>query len=145
MINGSPYDEKNFNPNIWLKGVAVEWGVPAKDLMVLAFTNEPFVKGTPAHWQQAKWFKHQYDKYGHKDMHLRRLHYRMVNAGEAVLLWDGSPYENDKKSWQKLVEAFGPARILGLVDAYDFTENRVKDPRHEGMSVFGTRKKPVSR
>jgi hypothetical protein len=92
---GTPYDEE-FNPNIWLKELADEVGVPAKDLHVLAAHRDPFNKGTKGDWKKAKWFKKMYDRYGYDQMHLRRLHYRMVNAKEPVLSWDDSLYENDQ-------------------------------------------------
>src|SRR5215207_1272400 len=133
----NPYDPEVFNPNIWLKDMAENLGVAARRLLVLAPQNDPFNRGTAADWERAKWFKDVYRRYGHKDMHLRRLHYRIANSGDTVLLWDGvAQYRNDKYSWQKLNEAFTPARVLRLVDAYDFTENRVKNPRYEGMRVY---------
>src|SRR5215207_2467267 len=131
--NSSPYDEEEFNPNIWLKEKASELGVPAKNLHVLAAHRDPFNKGTKGDWVKGKWFKEMHDRFGYDQMHLRRLHYRMVNAEEAVYSWDGSLYENDQKHWGHLGEAFITARILGLVDAGGFVDRRVQASRIDGM------------
>jgi hypothetical protein len=78
-----------------------------------------------------------HDRFGYDQMHLRRLHYRMVNAAEAVYSWDGSLYENDQKHWGQLGEAFITARILGLVDASGFVDRRVQASRIDGMTAYG--------
>jgi hypothetical protein len=131
----NPYDPDKFNPNLWLKQEAEDLALPAKGLLALSPARDPFNKGTKAHWMQAEWFATVYQRYGQRDMHLRRLHYRMVNAAEQVFLWDGTPYENDRRCWSKLNDAFACARILRTVDAFDFSENRVKDPRVDSIRV----------
>jgi len=136
---GSPYNLEDFNPNLWLKELAAELGVPAKKLLAMAPQRDPFNKGTPADWATAWWFREMNARFGYEGIHLRRLHYRVSNLGEGrVLLWDGvTPYENNSYCWNKIQEAFTAARILGLVDAEAFVERRVKASRVDSFGVNG--------
>ena len=135
--NGSPYDPKEFNPNIWLKSRAAELGLKTKQLLAMAPQRDPFNFGTETDWVMARWFKGMHNRFGYPGIHLRRLHYRISNLGGGeVTLWDGcTPYENEKHHWSKLQEAFTAARILSLVDSEEFVERRVKASRVDSMSV----------
>jgi hypothetical protein len=129
---------EDFNPNVWLKTQAAELGIPAKKLLAMDVKRDPFNKGTETDWDMAEWFKKMYDRFGYPGIHLRRLHYRIANLGEGILLWDGeTPYENERYHWGKISEAFIAARILGAVDSEDFVERRVKEQRVDSMSAGG--------
>jgi len=55
--NGSPYNPKEFNPNIWLKSRAAELGLKTKQLLAMAPQRDPFNFGTQTDWIMARWFK----------------------------------------------------------------------------------------
>lgn len=103
----------------------------AKHLYVLAPDNDPFVKGTPAHWRDAEWFAGLWRDFGYtRGVHLRRVHYRMVTDPhpERYALPTGEPYLNTKGCWRSLCGAGTAARILGLVDVEAFADRRNPDP-----------------
>jgi hypothetical protein len=120
--------DRNLNPNAWLKRLKGELGIKAAHrLLAMAGTNDPFNKGTEGDFVKAEWFAGVYEKFGYHGIHLRRLHYRMAHSDETLTLWDGdTEYLNIERHWEKLQEASIAARILHVVDAYDFTEKRNK-------------------
>jgi hypothetical protein len=122
------YDTEIFTPNHWLKKLKQELGLRAKErLFAMSENNDPFNKGTKGDFQKAEWFRDVYEKFGYHGIHLRRLHYRVVHSDETVFMWDGqTEYLNTERCWDKLVEASTTARILRVVDAYDFSERRNK-------------------
>jgi hypothetical protein len=63
---GSPYNLEDFNPNLWLKELAAELGVPAKKLLAMAPQRDPFNKGTPADWATAWWFREMNARFGYE-------------------------------------------------------------------------------
>jgi hypothetical protein len=99
----------------------------AHRLLAMSDTKDPFNKGTEGDFEKAAWFAGVYEKFGYRGIHLRRLHYRMVHSEETLTLWDGqTEYLNADLHWGKLQEASATARILRVVDAHDFTEQRNK-------------------
>ena len=116
------------NPNAWLKRMKRELGLKAAHkLLAMAASNDPFNKGTAGDFEKAKWFARVKAQFGYPGIHLRRLHYRMIHSEQTLTLWDDeTEYLNIERHWEKLQEASIAARILGLVDAQDFTERRNK-------------------
>jgi hypothetical protein len=122
------YFDREDNPNSWLKRLKRELGIRAAHrLLAMSSSNDPFNKGTEGDFQKAQWFASVYEKFGYHGIHLRRLHYRMVHSDKTLTLWDGqTEYLNIERHWEKLQEASTTARILRVVNAYDFTEKRNK-------------------
>jgi hypothetical protein len=97
------------------------------DLLALSRANDPFFKGTPAHWRDARWFAGLWEHFGFNGgVHLRRVHYRAMTEGYPKL--DGTPYANTDQDWSYLTSAGTAARILGLVDAEAFVDRRNQPP-----------------
>jgi hypothetical protein len=118
--------ESRPNPNIWLAEYAQDFGVPKKELLVLAANNDPFNCGTPAQVEAAKWFAVIYERVGYRGIHLRRLHYRAYDAGVPNL--EGETYPNTEPQWTALQNASRYARYLGRVNPEDFIDNRAPAP-----------------
>lgn len=116
------------NPNAWLKRMKRELGLKAAHkLLAMAASNDPFNKGTAGDFEKAEWFARVKAQFGYPGIYLRRLHYRMIHSEQTLTLWDDeTEYLNIERHWEKLQEASIAARILGLVDAHDFTEKRNK-------------------
>jgi hypothetical protein len=96
-------------------------------LIVLQPNNDPFYKGTDAHWRDARWFTEIWDRFGYANgVHLRRVHYQVLSEG--LEFADGTPYENTENMWSRLCGAGAAARILGLVDVEAFDDRRNPDP-----------------
>jgi len=107
----------------FLKELQNRLGVTKReDLLVLSTNTDPFAMGTKTHYERARWFADVFEKFGHPGLHVRGVHYNIV--GNPLLFWDGTPYENHKDSWKRLVEASRYARILGLVDPDIFEDKR---------------------
>ena len=97
------------------------------DLLVLSRPNDPFFKGTPAHWRDARWFAGLWEHFGFAmGVHLRRVHYRAMTESYPKL--DGTGYANTDQDWSYLTSAGTAARILGLVDAEVFVDRRNQPP-----------------
>jgi hypothetical protein len=97
------------------------------DLLVLSRQNDPFFKGTPAHWRDARWFAALWEHFEFdRGVHLRRVHYRAMTVGYPKL--DGAPYANTEQDWKYLQAAGTAARILGLVDPEAFVDRRNTPP-----------------
>jgi hypothetical protein len=102
-------------------------GNSAGELIVLGPGNDPFYKGTPAHWRDAEWFAATWTQFGYTNgIHLRRVHYQILSNELAFA--DGTPYENTENWWARLCGAGAAARILGLVDVETFVDRRNPDP-----------------
>jgi hypothetical protein len=98
----------------------------ANSILVLSANNDPFYKGTPAHWTDAEWFRALWDAFGYTTgVHLRRSHYQVLSTEQQ--LPNGTPYENTEQHWSRLCTSGSAARILGLVDVEAF-EDRRNDP-----------------
>jgi hypothetical protein len=99
----------------------------ANSIQVLSPNNDPFYKGTPAHWQEAEWFRDLFEQYGvDRGLHLRRLHYWAASTGQQFP--SDVPYENIPEHWPRLAVAGASARILGLVDVEAFDDRRNAAP-----------------
>jgi hypothetical protein len=102
-------------------------GNSAGELIVLAPGNDPFYKGTPAHYRDAEWFAGVWEQFGYSyGVHLRRVHYQILS--NELEFADGTPYENTENYWSRLCSAGAAARILGLVDVEAFDDRRNPDP-----------------
>ncbi len=116
-------------PYARLAAMAKELGCPVRDLLVLAPVNDPFYMGSPAQRRQAEWFADLWERYGYTSgVHLRRIHYRLVNDDPPARLHDGTLYLNDNKCWGKLCTAAKYARYLKLVAFDDFVDRRNPAP-----------------
>lgn len=106
-----------------------ELGVSRVDqVTVLAPNNDPFYKGSPAHWRDARWFADLWERFGYsRGVHLRRVHYQVLSNELASP--DGTPYENTEGDWTRLCMAGAAARILGLVDPEAFEDRRNEPAR----------------
>jgi len=98
------------------------------DLIVLSAQKDPYYIGTPTQIAQAEWFASDAVFGESTGVHLRRLHYRLVSRGDEAVRDDGSPYENDRNSWQYLNAASRYARYLGKVDPEDIVDKRNPTP-----------------
>src|SRR5215217_7220615 len=102
-------------------------GNSAAKLIVLAPDNDPFYKGTTAHYRDAEWFTGIWEQFGYRSgVHLRRVHYQILS--NELKFADGTPYENTENYWGRLCGASAAARILGLVDVEAFDDRRNPDP-----------------
>jgi len=98
-----------------IKELAKERKCSVKDLLALSPNRDPFYAGGKSSREKAEWFATIWKQEGFKKgAHLRRVHYRLVSK-EGSTKPDGTPYENDQKSWDYLLAAACQARYLGLV------------------------------
>jgi hypothetical protein len=111
-------------PDGW-RALADLLGVGRADtLLVMSRNYDPYFKGTPAHWRNARWFAELWERFGFSDgVHLRRMHYRIVSTPDPRTA-AGEPYENTEKHFHDLCVAGSEARILGLVDPEHFEDRR---------------------
>jgi hypothetical protein len=101
---------------------------PAHSLIVLADIHDPFYINPRRH-AGALWFARTWAFLDPPDgVHLRRLHYRLVVAGEPPLNLNGLPYENTERDWDDLSKASVDARALDLIPADKFTDRRAGEP-----------------
>ena len=114
-----------------IKRLAIERKCKTEDLMVLSRNNDPFYVGTDAHLRDAEWFKnvwHNFEYQNSSEIHLRRIHYRLISQEEPVLMPSGLPYVNTDKCWNYLATASKVSRWLNLVNPAAFdtaaTESR---------------------
>lgn len=112
-----------------LKIEAKERGVPVTDLIALSPANDPFYSGTPSDVAAARWFATLWRQFGYTSgVHIRRMHYQIVSQDPPVALWDGTPYENTERCWDKLNNAAKQARYLRMVRSTDFVDRRNPPP-----------------
>ena len=115
----------------YIKALSAKTGRKITDLIVLARQNDPFFCGQPAQIKKAEWFAQIWNQFGYTGMtgiHLRRVHYKIVNWSEPVYLPDGEPYLNTDPCWSILSEAGKYARILNMVDVEAFIDRRNPPP-----------------
>jgi hypothetical protein len=110
-------------------------GRPARKLIALSVTSDPFYAGLPYRRAWAAWFAGLWDRFHFpKGYHLRRIHYRIVSDPSPPLMpvnrgkTSGSPYLNTEECWRKLQLGARDARHLGLVAADAFADHRNPDP-----------------
>lgn len=113
-----------------LKQLAKERGCKVSDLLALSSHNDPFYTGTPGEVEGASWFSSLFHQFysGQSDVHLRRIHYRIVSQDPPVLMPDGTPYENTERCWDFLTMVSKHARYLGYVNADAFADKRNQEP-----------------
>ena len=108
----------NMNPialRTIIQTAADDFGLPLKDLTVLAPGRDPYRLDTPANHTLGQWLA---DAYGHvcrdgQRLHIRGVHYRLVGR---VTKPDGKPYINDDDTWEWLqAKCVKAARFLGYL------------------------------
>ncbi len=111
-----------------IKKLAKELGCNVTDLLALSRNRDPFYSGGKSSREKAEWFADIWKSECFEEgIHLRRIHYRLVSKNGSTRA-NGTPYENDQKSWAYLLEAACHARYLGLVDAEKIVDRRNPDP-----------------
>jgi hypothetical protein len=115
-----------------IRNLKKQQGIKISDMLVLASTNDPYNMENAAPKRDAEWFANIYAELGLKniqDMHLRRIHYKIISQENVISTATGKPYENTVKCWQYLTEASKKARWLQLVDPYLFDDRRNGKPQ----------------
>jgi hypothetical protein len=112
-----------------IKELAKKSDYRTRDLIVLAPQNDPFYTGTKTQTKLANWFTGIWQKFNYnRDVHLRRIHYRLVSQDPAITLPNGKPYLNTDECWRSLNDASRYARYLNLVDPHSFDDRRNNKP-----------------
>ena len=112
-----------------IKVLAKQVKTPVTELIALAPSNDPFYVGAPAQRIAAEWFGHIFNSFGiTSNVHIRRIHYRMISQETPILIPNGKPYENTEECWKYLNNASKYARYLDLVDSALFVDKRNPDP-----------------
>jgi hypothetical protein len=123
-MTDKPTYDRDFSPNKWLAAEKKRLGISSIEaLKGMSKNKDPFVLGTEGDFDKAEWFAGIHEAHGYPGVHVRKLHYRYWNTGEAILP-DGSEYQNREEHWNILVDASKRARVLHVVDADDFKDNR---------------------
>lgn len=120
-----------------LRALKQQTGIPIKNMLALAPQNDPYNIGTPADVRDAEWFMELYNRLGfsnHRDVHIRRVHYRAISQEEPLIMPDGQPYENTKNCWAYITRASKYARYLKLIDITAFDDRRNGKPFTTGRS-----------
>jgi len=110
-----------------MSACAVEHGLSAKDLTVLAPQNDPFRLETPARHRDGEWLAMTARELGLGDrkIHLRGLHYMVIGRPKP----DGTPYTNTDADWLWLSgDAGKAARWLGYLPFDQITDQRNAAP-----------------
>jgi hypothetical protein len=113
-----------------LKAFAEKLQRPVGTLYALAPCNDPFFIG-PARTAAAEWFAEQWRRLNiPTGWHYRRIHYVFVSQDgkTAVLMLDGTPYENTLTSWSALCQTARDAIALDLVPQNAFEDHRNAEP-----------------
>lgn len=77
-----------------IKTLAKQVKTPVTSLIALAPQNDPFYVGAPAQREKAEWFAGLFNEYGFTDnVHIRRVHYRVISQRSPVLMPNGLPLE----------------------------------------------------
>lgn len=114
----NPHDE-------FLEKMKDETGINLGDLIAMAYSSDPFYQGTDTHIEKARWFKENFEKYGEPGIHIRGLHYKMINRAEHR---KGGMYKNTKNHYDLLNTGAEDARYFGFIDYDDITDKRNPDP-----------------
>lgn len=111
-----------------LRSEGIKANIP--DLLSLSSNNDPFYAGTPTDVLKSEWFGDIWTKAEYKrGVHIRRVHYLLVNHREAPKKHDGTPYENEDNDWEYINVASKEARYLNQVDPDNFVDRRNPDPK----------------
>jgi hypothetical protein len=122
-----------------LLDAAGEYGLPMKDLTVLAAQNDPYRVDTPAGHRDGAWLAITARELGlgERTIHLRGLHYMILGRPKP----NGRPYSNTDEDWKWLQnEAGKSARWLGYIPFDQITDKRNATPtvrRFEYPAPFG--------
>ncbi len=119
----TPYDK--------LKLLKKETGVgKITDLLVLAPQNDPFYMGQLGQVEKSKWFTTVWNSFGFtSNVHIRRIHYRMVSQTTPIIKPDGIAYKNIASDYKYLNEASKSARYIeDSISPSDFVDRRNADP-----------------
>jgi hypothetical protein len=112
-----------------IKELAEALRLPLERLLALAAKNDPFYAGAPAQLAKAEWFAGLWDRFHFPPgIHVRRIHYHLISQSPALILPDGSAYQNTQRCWSELGDASKCARHLDLVDVAAFTDRRNPEP-----------------
>jgi hypothetical protein len=114
-----------------IRRLAKERGCPVTDLLVLAAKNDPFYCHLPRRLTAVRWFARLWGKLdlgAGPQVHVRRLHYRLVSQDPRVRNAYTTVYLNTDKQWHDLVEAVRDARFLDLVPQNRFVDRRNDEP-----------------
>ena len=112
-----------------IKVLAKQMKTPVTELIALAPSNDPFYVGAQAQRVAAEWFADVFNGFGiASNVHIRRIHYRMISQETPILIPNGKPYENTEECWKHLNSASKYARYLDLVDSALFVDKRNPDP-----------------
>jgi hypothetical protein len=119
-----------------IQALSAEAGIPARRLLAMSITNDPYYAGLPSREEWAKWFAGLWDKIGlPPGVHLRRIHYRLVSDPSPPLMpkdksrTSARAYANTDECWKKLQVAGRDARHLGLVAPGSFSDHRNGPPQ----------------
>jgi hypothetical protein len=119
-----------------IQALSDEAGIPARNLLAMSVSNDPFYAGLPNREAWATWFAGLWGRIGlPPGVHLRRIHYRLVSdpsppkMPEDKSKTSGRPYANTDECWHKLQMAARDARHLGLVEPDSFTDHRNGPPQ----------------
>jgi hypothetical protein len=125
------HDTTTTNPLLGAMQEAIkQYGLPLRDLTVLAAQHDPFRVDTETGRRDGAWLAEQTARLvGDRVIHLRGLHYVLVSA--SLTKPDGTPYINTEKCWSWLQgQAAKAARWLGYVDW-----NQIIDQRNDAPTV----------
>jgi hypothetical protein len=108
-------------------------------LLPLAEKNDPFMAGTPAHRDMARWFKELWDKFGYqRGKHVRDIHYDIATRlSYTYYKHDDTPYLHTKASYTYMQNAARYARHLGLMG------DELDDKRSEPIKKFAKPRDPL--
>jgi hypothetical protein len=119
-----------------IQALSAQAGIPARSLLAMSVSNDPFYAGLPNREAWAKWFAGLWEKIGlPPGVHLRRIHYRLVSDLSPPKMpkdksnTSGLPYANTDECWKKLQMGGRDARHLGLVEPGSFTDHRNGAPQ----------------
>lgn len=112
-----------------IKALAVERKCKVDALFALSSGNDPFYIGTGLHKSFAAWFADIWKQFGYSnEVHIRRIHYKIISQDEAVFFPNGKRYENTDSCFHDLAQASKYARYLKLVPASCFDDRRSRKP-----------------
>jgi hypothetical protein len=133
-----------------LKALARQLGVRnIRDLLAMSMAQDPFyAPWTRAGKVHAQWFADLWHRCGYtqlREVHLRRMHYKILSAFPGLLTADtthvspvkgipGSPYANTEDCFAYLVRASHLARASRLVDPAHFADHRNPTVMDHGYS-----------
>jgi hypothetical protein len=114
-----------------IKELAKENGCTIRDLIALAPQNDPFYIGTDSQLRLAEWFRDLWQRLGYigkTNVHIRRVHYKMISQPAPILMPNGMAYENTDPCWHTLEMAAKYARYHYMVDLEAFDDRRNGKP-----------------